>query len=59
MFDNHRSEAQTALRVVTLAAELVRKIQSEAGAQSMQKVDLSPVTGADYASQVLVGRSLP
>jgi 3'(2'), 5'-bisphosphate nucleotidase len=54
MFQDYRSEAETALRVVTLAAELVRKIQSEAGAQSMQKVDLSPVTVADYASQAVI-----
>lgn len=58
VFDAYRTEAETALQIVSQAAVLARDIQEEAGGQSLQKDDLSPVTVADYALQAVISKKL-
>lgn len=58
MFERYSSEAESALRVVGLAAALAREIQTEAHALTGEKEDLSPVTVADYAAQAVVSHML-
>jgi 3'(2'), 5'-bisphosphate nucleotidase len=58
LFVQYDSEAETALRVVTIAAGLAREIQTEAHAQPGEKDDLSPVTVADYAAQAVISQML-
>ncbi len=49
---------QTAVRAVRQAAALMRLIQRETVGSSLTKVDKSPVTVADFASQAIIGRVL-
>jgi 3'(2'), 5'-bisphosphate nucleotidase len=49
---------QTAVRAVRQAAALMRLIQRETVGTSLTKVDKSPVTVADFASQAIIGRVL-
>lgn len=58
MFEAYRLEAETAMRVVALAAGLAREVQMDAGALSGEKDDRSPVTVADYAAQAVISRML-
>jgi 3'(2'), 5'-bisphosphate nucleotidase len=58
VFDVYSSEAETALRIVSQAAELARDIQAAARDHSSQKSDLSPVTVADYALQAVISSKL-
>jgi len=52
------AEARFALSTVRRAALLVRQIQNELVLSAQTKVDRSPVTVADYASQALTARLL-
>ena len=52
------SAAEFALRAATLATERARSCASPSGPQSVEKDDASPVTVADFASQVVVARAL-
>jgi len=47
-----------ALQAVRAASLLVKKIQQEILIQSLSKVDKSPVTVADFASQAVIARTL-
>jgi 3'(2'), 5'-bisphosphate nucleotidase len=58
VFEAYRVEAETALLVVSLAAQLAREIQEEARSQALQKDDRSPVTVADYAVQAVISSKL-
>ena len=58
MFERYGLEAETALRVVTLAAGLAREIQGEVRALPGEKDDLSPVTVADYTAQAVISQML-
>jgi 3'(2'), 5'-bisphosphate nucleotidase len=49
---------QTAVHAVRQAATLMRLIQRETVGSSLTKVDKSPVTVADFASQAIIGRVL-
>jgi 3'(2'), 5'-bisphosphate nucleotidase len=51
-------ETLFAARVVSMAANLCREIQSEMVTQALEKSDRSPVTVADFASQAVVARLL-
>ena len=51
-------EALFATRMVSMAANLCREIQSEMVTQALEKSDRSPVTVADFASQAVVARLL-
>jgi 3'(2'), 5'-bisphosphate nucleotidase len=59
MIDLNLPEISFALKAVRQAALLVKQVQSElveSGAMTMTKLDCSPVTVGDLASQALVGR---
>lgn len=58
MIDTSNPMVQTALRAVRQAAVLMRLIQRETVVSSLTKVDKSPVTVADFASQAIIGRFL-
>ncbi|UCF60317.1 MAG: 3'(2'),5'-bisphosphate nucleotidase [Anaerolineaceae bacterium] len=58
MFDPYTNEAEVALQAVRTAAQLCRRIQEEMVAEAMVKVDRSPVTVADFASQAVVAHML-
>ena len=51
-------ETEVAIRSVRTASELCRKIQQEMITPAISKVDRSPVTIADFASQAVVARML-
>jgi 3'(2'), 5'-bisphosphate nucleotidase len=58
VFKEYRKEAEFALHAVRIAARLCRRIQSEMIAPSLTKLDRSPVTVADFASQAVVASML-
>jgi 3'(2'), 5'-bisphosphate nucleotidase len=58
LFKTYLPEAEFALQAVRTAAKLCRQIQAEMISESMSKLDQSPVTVADFASQAVVGRML-
>jgi len=58
MFEEYSLEAETAMRVVALAAGLAREIQMDTRARSGEKDDRSPVTVADYTAQAVISRIL-
>lgn len=58
MFKHYAKEAAFALSAVSRAAALCRQIQTEMVNPAITKVDQSPVTVADYASQALIGRMM-
>jgi 3'(2'), 5'-bisphosphate nucleotidase len=55
---HYRTEYDVALRAVAKAARLTRSLQAELAGQAVEKNDRSPVTLADYASQMLICREL-
>ncbi|MBU1248035.1 MAG: 3'(2'),5'-bisphosphate nucleotidase [Proteobacteria bacterium] len=55
---NLRTEYEVALAAVTRASLLTRSLQSELAGQAMSKGDRSPVTLADYCSQMLICREI-
>jgi 3'(2'), 5'-bisphosphate nucleotidase len=58
MIDLSNPMVQTAVRAVRQAAALMRLIQRETVVSSLTKIDKSPVTVADFASQAIIGRVL-
>jgi 3'(2'), 5'-bisphosphate nucleotidase len=58
VFKSYREEAEFAFRAVRRAARLCDRIQHEMVTEALSKVDKSPVTVADFASQALVGQML-
>jgi 3'(2'), 5'-bisphosphate nucleotidase len=58
VFGTYRKEAEFTLRAVRAAARLCRRIQSEMITPSLTKLDRSPVTVADFASQAVVASML-
>jgi 3'(2'), 5'-bisphosphate nucleotidase len=58
MTHSYRSELNTALAAVRLAAQACRSVQAGITTESLEKKDSSPVTVADYASQAIVCHSL-
>ena len=58
MLDVNIEEMSFALDVVAQASELVQRVQSEMVSSTLTKVDRSPVTIADFASQALVAARL-
>lgn len=58
MFDPYHVEAEFALQAVRTAADLCRRIQADMVSTAMSKIDRSPVTVADFASQAVVSRML-
>ena len=58
MLDVNIEEMSFALDVVAEASVLVQRVQSEMVSSTLTKVDRSPVTIADFASQALVAARL-
>ncbi len=58
MIELSNPRAQTALRAVRQAANLMRHIQRETVVSSLTKEDKSPVTVADFTTQAIIGRIL-
>ncbi len=58
LFDNYQPEVAFALESVRAATRLCREIRHETVVGTMVKLDRSPVTVADYASQAVIGRWL-
>lgn len=53
--DEFSPEVSTALQAIRLASRLCQKVRKElAGGGSIQKIDRSPVTVADYGSQAII-----
>jgi 3'(2'), 5'-bisphosphate nucleotidase len=58
VFDPYLTEAEFALQAARAVVNLCRRIQKEMVLTAMVKVDRSPVTVADFASQAVVARML-
>jgi 3'(2'), 5'-bisphosphate nucleotidase len=57
-FGQHAAEADFALRAVRGAAEICREVRRDLGSAALRKMDTSPVTVADFASQALIAGML-
>jgi 3'(2'), 5'-bisphosphate nucleotidase len=53
-WEHHAAEAEFALRAVRGAAGICRDVRRDLGSAALRKMDTSPVTVADFASQALV-----
>ncbi len=58
MKHGYSRELETAIKAVREAAKLCRSVQSSLTPESMEKMDRSPVTIADFGSQALICRRL-
>jgi 3'(2'), 5'-bisphosphate nucleotidase len=54
IWEHHAAEAEFALRAVRAAAGICQEVRRDIGGAALRKLDASPVTVADFASQALI-----